>query len=768
MSWLRFGKIQVLLLALVLLAGFALSDGAATVSAVDKDEWYRDNTACWVTGPVGSDGSPGESDVPGRTGATVGIYPNDNWGSIDEFVVDMGDLVDYPDSVSGQSFAPGNLGGSGVDAFSKKYRDGLGIGLVDGAVSYVFYHAGRPFDGVALGVRWKEGFPFSGLDTGDGKHYVSGVSFPGVETRINGTQTQYRFTSDAAINYVKEHREAIRGARAGGAEPHSKALAKSYLTIIDSLGRPVGYFNTKNIKKNKFYDVPDLPNPAEFGNFRFETRSLFKNFPEAVDYTFALDVMPGAPYLNDTINDVRIEYLTWLLRHTGNTTGRPEYGRLVPWRDIGDYLQRRPVAKIANERITEFSAFWINPENPDGGSRHDQVENLIEQRAFWADVQASTRTTAGGAGRELTGQQDYAGINMTSQVQLTCVGTSCTSQTNSTSTPVTVVGTLRIVDRNVGESDFVDLVQAQRPMVWIDEVTGLPLSDTLPVDPSAFGAGNANYRDEEGAGYGALFMENTNSDRIQVTVELNREFREDYKFHGGKGFGDPILPAFGFGDSVWTYDYVTGGRLYRLNQPFSGLAPDLIGVQEHYGYRQPLLSRAYYCPGSSFNNNGCLDDATTGTNRASRDATTPYDPVDINGTFTDRNVRDIKWPVNLQDMNWYLYQLPGKGPESSDWLLWVHNHGGRQLIHSGYGVSPATSFPSCKVEGEQMLPGGNVLPGDLLDSKNIECISSGPPSLNIEDDAVWNIEEVADGLIRIQRMKRGHAGHDTDRRAAQE
>ena len=610
----------------------------------------------------------------------------------------------------------------------------MGIGIIDGDVSYVYHQAGQPFSGVALGIRWLDGFPFAGSrpEGGGSAHYVSGVAFDGVETRLVGTTVEYRYTSQESLNLIRDSRKAITGSSFGKNVTNSALLAKSFLAITDSLGRPVGYFNEENIKAETWYAVPRSPTPAELVGFKFGTRALFESLPEVVDYTFAGDVF-GPDY---DMDDARMRYLRWLL-NTGGAS-RPEYGNLLPWRDLGDYVQRRSVAKYANNRIREYSSFWINPENPGGGSREDQVDALIEQRTFWADVQASTRTTAGGAGRELTGQQDYAGVNQVSQVNHTCMGTSCTSTTNTTLTPVTVVGSVRIVDRNAGESDYVDLISAERPVVFQDG-TGTLRTDRAPVDPSQFGVGNANYRAGEGAGFAELFMTDTSSDRIQVNIELNREHREDYKFHIGSKFGDRRIPAFGYGNSVWTYDLLDGGRAHRLNDPFP-LSDPPPGVPSHYGYRQPGLSRAYYC---GVGDNSCLD-APPG-DRPTQDSPGAYTPTNIGGSFTDSSVSHIRWPVNLQDMNWYLYQLPGRGPETSEWLLWVHDSGARHLIHSGYGLGPAVTFPACEIEGEQTLPGGNVLPGDLLSSRNIECTSTGTPPLEISDPNVWDPGDVAKG-----------------------
>ncbi len=121
----------------------------------------------------------------------------------------------------------------------------------------------------------------------------------------------------------------------------------------------------------------------------------------------------------------------------------------------------------------------------------------------------------------------------------------------------------------------------------------------------------------------------------------------------------------------------------------------------HAGYRQPSLSAVY----------------------------------DLTASFlTPEPVRHIRWPVNIQDLNWYLYELPGKNHEDPWWFLWLTDKGAERVVEEGYGDSavPAGVKPDCELDGNELLvekieckdlPGGAYFPFQAGD---------GSPGLNPE------------------------------------
>ena len=82
----------------------------------------------------------------------------------------------------------------------------------------------------------------------------------------------------------------------------------------------------------------------------------------------------------------------------------------------------------------------------------------------------------------------------------------------------------------------------------------------------------------------------------------------------------------------------------------------------HQGYRQPRLNR-------------------------------PYD-FHRDGSLTGDNVDHLRWPVNLEDLNWYLYELPTGGYRKPMWLYLVSQWGVRGLVHSAYGADKPLPIPA--------------------------------------------------------------------------
>ena len=137
-------------------------------------------------------------------------------------------------------------------------------------------------------------------------------------------------------------------------------------------------------------------------------------------------------------------------------------------------------------------------------------------------------------------------------------------------------------------------------------------------------------------------------------------------------YGERGLPAMGF--DPWSYDSINKGRGVSVNEWFRGLAAadgSLTSADsvldptwdEHSGYRQPLLNRVY-----------------STTELSELRVPIPAKP------------ERIRWPVNLEDLNWYLYELPSTGYRDPLWLYWVSSDGRRRVVNSAYGEN-AVPFP---------------------------------------------------------------------------
>ena len=202
-----------------------------------------------------------------------------------------------------------------------------------------------------------------------------------------------------------------------------------------------------------------------------------------------------------------------------------------------------------------------------------------------------------------------------------------------------------------------------------------------------------------GRGYRDWRQEDTGGDSIHVNIVLDDEFRRDFPYKSvSVSGGEPnSLPAFGY--YTKTYEgFGDPSELSEVPEDFWRLRPsgrrhearnilynreevnrenDVFDRSTHVGYRQPVLDRFYVDN----------EDPDTQRNQNSRD-----------------NMEHVRWPVHMEDMNWYLYELPGHLTEDPSAVLFYTNEVGfRRVARSGYavrGLDPA-AFPQC----ENLTPG---------------------------------------------------------------
>ena len=107
-------------------------------------------------------------------------------------------------------------------------------------------------------------------------------------------------------------------------------------------------------------------------------------------------------------------------------------------------------------------------------------------------------------------------------------------------------------------------------------------------------------------------------------------------------------------------------------------------------------------------------------------------------------MKHIKWPVNFEDLNWYLYQLPGEYRESL-WLYWLTEDGTERVVFSGYGkealpflvdgvVVEDERIPVCKLPRNREHDYDEVRPPPL----NVSEINCDPEEGEEEVLVDWN------------------------------
>ena len=736
MSLLKFGKVRILVVGVVLLLGLVLAGGQAPVGAVGEDrvDWFEGDVACWSTGLPGSEFSA----VRAVTGTG-----NDGWGSRDEFTVDFRDLGSNLPELN-------KLGYLADSTLGEAYLEGVGL-RVGGALSdAVVYSASRGVTGVVNGIFHSGGSPLTGFFGGTG--YFSGVAAAGLEAAGTGF---VQFSKGAVVPAITDFGGAVVATGEGGVRAAKNIFGRMR-------GFVTGYEYTPEVQ----IPVTSPLSRADLQAYKFRTPALFDSFAEAIDYTFAADVLPddnwfggdryyldrGIDVVDSQVDDLRLIYLDWLLDNRASSTRQPELGVTLPWKDQFSYLQRRAVAKATPSRVLKFSANWVNPNNPDGGIQFSHIDATIERRAAELDVLAASRQTEVSGNHILTGVQQAAALELFNSDVMTCVFGSCTETSTLNSVPIMVNGTVNMTDTNNGQSVVTDFQPSTRS-VGIFEGDGYPrTTDVVNINPEFFDVSTVDYRKEQGGSFGDLFILDTDSDEIVVNLELNDEFRKDYEFDGGRYFEESLLlPAMGFDESTWTYDQFADGRAFAVNDPVEVVGTAVTGVlhgpqlprdysYKHVGYRQPSLSRAYFCHLLD-SPSRCLPKRTDMFDAPDPAPIPTYIPVDLGLSLTTAGIRHIRWPTNTQDLQWYLYQLPGGGVGDSPWLFWISQEGQRRLVHSGYGVQAVVDLPTCIVEGsEVLLPGGKASQVPLLDSKNVVCDLIGD-----HVQANWDATAISDG-----------------------
>lgn len=301
----------------------------------------------------------------------------------------------------------------------------------------------------------------------------------------------------------------------------------------------------------------------------------------------------------------------------------------------------------------------------------DVVDLARDQAANRLEAIEATATSASEGGVLHYGIIEAVAQEFTFTSDSNCRGSSCSnvSTVDSELVPVTFRTSLReqndgqVYRSEVGSGDRVVQVAGSDP-------GGEPAPALVEFDLSRLPPSTLHLRDPGSGAYYRRHQENTPADQLVISLTLQDRYRRDALFDpdAGSVYGERGLPAMGF--EPWTYDSLylfidPTHRLPELNEwhrdPIRGLLPvDSV----HVGYRQPRLDRVY----PEGNDLVLYDD---------------YDSDELT---------HIRWPVNFEDLNWYLYELPTRAYRDPLWLYWVSDIGRQRVVTSAYGYDPVP-FP---------------------------------------------------------------------------
>ena len=476
--------------------------------------------------------------------------------------------------------------------------------------------------------------------------------------------------------------------------------------------------------------------------------TLFDSVPELVDYVFALDVFPitGPDHPDRDIFDRRVRLLaTKIAGRDAHVFGSTEDQRmLLPWQG-GDakekYLGRRSTGAYY-EAVKSLSTEWIDPSNPGGGRAVDSVALAQDQAANDLELAEGTITMAGDGGVAHYGTTEGIGQQVLFHTTNTCSGTACTEVTTYSNNPVPIVLHSNVYEQNDGQIDRNTGVKDERRILV---KTGLKDDDDNDIlteveyefDPAENAPSSTLSRDAGQGGYSRMHQEDTSSDEIRISLVLEDKYRrdiEDYDPDKGDIFTSRGLPAMGI--EPWTYARFESGRHHSLNDwnPNEESDGGNFNSFTHMGYRQPGLDRPV---GEGFP--APTPGGSSGLARLTGGLASRWDP------------KQIKWPVNFEDLNWYLYKLPGDYRESL-WLYWLTDDGTERVVFSGYGKE-ALPFP---VDDDVVVVNDRMPVCTLPRNREHDYDEVRPPPLNVSeivckpqggDPAVvdWDFDDLREG-----------------------
>ena len=438
--------------------------------------------------------------------------------------------------------------------------------------------------------------------------------------------------------------------------------------------------------------------------------AYFMDFPSYIDHAFGINTEAGSVDVGgavhdhnpegDPLNDVRYVSIDAALGGLGRMARSDLF---VPWTTSADYFKRRSVAWKVDSRVLDYKGTgWVVDSLPEGGFADDPVALLEDSVA--ADVNRDRSKTKGVRdGYRFAVVEGQVAANEINGVYTgSCSEGVCDMAWNLNSEPTHVE--MRAFERHQssGETFQNEFENTLRYVNTVDE-GGARGVLAVATEPGNIGDITFPSRRLGPQGFRGWRQEDTGGDSIRVNIVLDDEFRRDFLYESlspsGAGKHDYLLPAFG--EEVWTYEgfgepLLLDAATFWRERP-SGMRNEEVNIlrnrsdfgdddavfdkSTHVGYRQPVLDRFY------------LDDGDEAVLR-----------LQNNHPNTEHN----RWPVHIEDMNWYLYELPGHITENpSPLLFYVREVGFRRVARSAYaliGLDPdktvledaANGFPSCQ------------------------------------------------------------------------
>ena len=356
--------------------------------------------------------------------------------------------------------------------------------------------------------------------------------------------------------------------------------------------------------------------------------------------------------------DLRVGYST--------ASARREEFRKQRW--VMDLI---PEGSDSNPQLIVSS--WDDLDQESAGQRVDLGQVVSDQLAGQRDLEVlKDEIIIGGNEQALvTDTQQLQVIEITVDNRCNSAG-SCSTSTSTDSSLQEVQTTGYWTETNFGEIQRSHQLPVGEDPNWLD--TG---GDLIPIDRDEISRLELDERQGRVESYGEYDYADTNRDVLTIDVKLHERFREDFLWEAGSAYAEDAL-LNSFGTEVWTYrgygkELLPPDRALDLtrNADYINREAEILRG-EATGFRSPYLEY----PGGLYGLAG-----------------------------------HIRWPVNLADMNWYVYQVtPQRG--SQEWRQLLMPSAVERLVYGAYVPGGSTAE----------LYDGNCLYPDDIPGRDIDCV----------------------------------------------
>ena len=316
------------------------------------------------------------------------------------------------------------------------------------------------------------------------------------------------------------------------------------------------------------------------------------------------------------------------------------------------YYLRRIVADKDGDVVVGVDIGWEDAAAGPAGSDIDHAALAVDTVAEQVEARRTHTDMAGHGARLLTGTAQQDLIANEGELVLSCpIANACTVTFESNATTVTGQVVSSVVDINHHESfDSLPIENVRLDYLGEDD--------------------NVTFRDRDGrnylshldarntvseSGYRKVVVINSDNNNLKVEVQLDPSYRGDYEMVGFQEHSLDPQPVRAFGVVPFTRPNL--GDLPPYPQDYRGtgttVSYDHAGV--HMGYRQPRVDDPW------FEQTGALkyfENLESGRKRELYQVD-EHNPGLANGNEYVPDFYRIRWPVNFEDMNWVLYELPG-------------------------------------------------------------------------------------------------------------